>query len=219
MQPSTAYHIYTHANGFENLFHSDENNRYFLERYEHFAPSVADTYAYCLMPNHIHFIVRIKTEKELLDFYSVKHPNKTLQGLKTLQGFRTLEELDEKEGFKILEDFVIRQFGHLLNAYTQAFNKMYKRKGSLFIHSFKRKEITSNDYLTNIIRYVHTNPVHHGFVKEITDWPWSSYHSLLSDAPTFLKREEVIKWFGNREEFIKFHQQPSTLQGFNLEEL
>ena len=90
MEAGKQYHIYTHANGFENLFRSDENYRYFLERYEHFAPSVADTYAYCLMPNHIHFLVCIKTEKELLDFYSVKHPGKTLQGPK-----KTLEEFDE----------------------------------------------------------------------------------------------------------------------------
>ena len=200
MQPSTAYHIYTHANGFENLFRSEENYRYFLKRYEHFVPPIADTFSYCLMPNHIHFLVRVKPEKELLDLYSIKHPGKTNPDLKTLQGFKTLEE------------FVIRQFGHLFNSYTQSFNKMYNRKGSLFIHSFKRKEITSDNHLTNTIHYIHANPVHHGFVKAIADWPWSSYPYILSDASGFINRKEVIQWFGNLEEFIKYHQQPIDIK-------
>jgi len=44
MQPCTLYHICTHANGFENLFQSAENYRYFLKRYEHFISPVADTF-------------------------------------------------------------------------------------------------------------------------------------------------------------------------------
>ncbi len=196
MEPGKLYHVYTHANGFENLFRSDENYRYFLKRCDHFIPTVADTLAWCLMPNHIHFLVRIKTEAELRDVYVLKHPEKELpDDEQTLQGFKTLEE------------FTIRQFGHLFNSYTQAFNKMYKRMGSLFIHSFKRKEITSDSYLTNIIFYIHTNAIRHGFVKEITDWPWCSFHDVLAETPTTLKRDEIIEWFGNREEFIRFHQQ------------
>ncbi len=193
MQPEKSYHIYTHANGFENLFLSDENYRYFLQRYEYFIPSIADTLAYCLMPNHIHFLVSIKSEKLLLELYRNKYPEKEIPA--TLRGFKTLEE------------FIIRQFSHLFNSYTQAFNKMYKRRGSLFIHSFKRKEIESDQQLTNTIHYIHVNPVHHGFVKNISDWPWSSYQILLNDNPTMLKREEILAWFGNRVEFERFHQQ------------
>ena len=44
MHPELTYHLYTHANGFENLFQSAENYRYFLKRYEHFIPAVADTF-------------------------------------------------------------------------------------------------------------------------------------------------------------------------------
>jgi len=197
MQSRTSYHLYTHANGFENLFRSEENYRYFISRYEHFIPSVADTLAYCLMPNHIHFLIRIKTEAELIISYKERYPEKVEPNLQqTLQGFKTLEE------------FTIRQFSHLFNSYTQAFNKMYARRGSLFIHSFKRKEITSDDYFTSVIRYIHTNPVHHGFVKEIADWSWSSYQAILQNESSFIKSDEVIQWFGNTNEFLKFHQHP-----------
>ena len=200
MEPGKLYHLYTHANGFENLFRTDENYRYFLEKYELFIPKIADTLCYCLMPNHIHFLVRVKMEEELTGLYKSKYPEKEQLDLKTLQGFKTLEE------------FVTRQFGHLFNAYTQSFNKVYNRKGSLFIHTFKRKPIISDYHFTKIIHYIHANPVHHGFVKTLTDWPWSSYHNILNNKPTFLKADEVISWFATKEEFIKFHQQPIDIK-------
>ncbi len=70
MQSTATYHLYTH--GFENLFQSEENYRYFLRRYEHFIPSVADTLAYCFMPNHIHFLIRVKTEAEIESAFSLE---------------------------------------------------------------------------------------------------------------------------------------------------
>jgi putative transposase len=85
---------------------------------------------------------------------------------------------------------------------------MYGRRGSLFIPNFKRKEITTDDYFTSIVRYIHANPVHHGFVNELTDWSWSSFSLILQDSPTFLKREEMIAWFGNHQTFLEIHKTP-----------
>ncbi len=196
MEPGKSYHLYSHANGFENLFQAEENYRYFLKRYEHFIPSVADTLCYCLMPNHIHFLIRIKTEAELVSTFS------------NLQGFKNLEGLGVEEREKEIEKRVSQQFSNLFNSYTKAFNKMYSRMGSLFIPNFKREEITSDNYFTNIILYIHANPVHHGFVKSIVDWPWSSYQLIRDGSPSFIKGNEVIAWFGNRNEYEKIHLQP-----------
>jgi putative transposase len=195
MESGKLYHLYTHANGFEDLFRCDDNYHYFLKRYDHFVSPVADTFAYCLMPNHVHFQVQIKTEPELIGFYKNQYPEKEQLDSTTLKGSKTLEE------------FVIRQFGHLFNSYTQAFNRMFGRRGSLFTHTFKRKEITDDSYQTNTICYIHGNPIYHGFVKNLSDWPWSSYQLILNDAPTFIKREQVLAWFGNRNEYEKIHQE------------
>lgn len=85
---------------------------------------------------------------------------------------------------------------------------MYSRMGSLFIPNFKREEITSDNYFTNIILYIHANPVHHGFIKSIVDWPWSSYQLIRDGSLSFIKGDEVIAWFGNRNEYEKIHLQP-----------
>ncbi|WP_234572988.1 hypothetical protein [Rhodohalobacter sp. 614A] len=49
LQPGYFYHIWTHANGDDNLFRCEENYGYFLKRYLHHVHPVVETYAYCLM--------------------------------------------------------------------------------------------------------------------------------------------------------------------------
>jgi len=191
MLPSTFYHIYNHANGSENLFREKENYRFFLEKWGKYIEPIANTYAYCLMPNHIHFLIQIKS----------------IEGVELAFGkFETFQKFEKK---------VSKQFANLFSSYTQAYNKMYCRKGSLFIPNFKKKEITSDIYLTNVIFYIHHNPVHHGFTENIADWPHSSYHAIVSDKLTRVKRKEVQDWFGSKEELREFHNQSIK----NLEKL
>jgi REP element-mobilizing transposase RayT len=235
MVSGTTYHIYTHANGSENLFRSQENFRYFLKRYEEYIDGVADTFAYCLMPNHLHLLVRIKSTDELVAYFKSKNKNLNLnlkgldsgkkqdlsglrieekQYLKGLEGNskKDLSGISGLEGNskKDLSGLTILQFSHLFNAYCKSFNKVYKRRGSLFIRSFRRKEITSDHYFTSVIYYIHNNPVQHGFVKQITEWPWSSYNNFLFPELTPIQ-QEVIDWFGSRQQFILFLQQPTVL--------
>ncbi len=46
LEPGKAYHIWTQANGRDNLFRSQENYRYFLEKYSKYAHPVVETFAY-----------------------------------------------------------------------------------------------------------------------------------------------------------------------------
>ena len=64
--PDHTYHIFNHANGFENVFREDENFRYFLEKYRLYITPIAETYAYCLMPNHFHLVIRIR-KREVIE--------------------------------------------------------------------------------------------------------------------------------------------------------
>ncbi|UII33147.1 hypothetical protein LVD17_04815 [Fulvivirga ulvae] len=190
LQPQEIYHIYTHANGSENLFREDENYRYFLSKYSEYIHPIAETFAYCLMPNHVHFMIRVRDEEEVLEFLKLKKP--TLQGFETLGGFSMA---------------VSKQFSHLLNGYTQAYNKRYTRKGSLFTPNFNRKPVESDTYFTSLIVYIHNNPIHHGFVTDAEDWPHSSYHSYLLEKRTKIAREEGLQWFGGRKEFVEVHRE------------
>ncbi|MEI6678378.1 MAG: hypothetical protein WCL21_07205 [Mariniphaga sp.] len=119
------------------------------------------------------------------------------------QGFKNLEGLGDDtldDGLRIHQPF-----SNLFNAYSKAFNKRYHRTGSLFEHPFKRKLIEDDDDLKTMIVYIHNNPVHHGFVSFAKDYPWSSYQSCFSSAPTYLQRDKVNSLFGNESDFEATH--------------
>jgi putative transposase len=58
--PGVFYHIYNRGNNRENIFREERNYAYFLQLYtRHIAP-IAETYAYCLLKNHFHLLIRVK---------------------------------------------------------------------------------------------------------------------------------------------------------------
>jgi len=181
--PGKFYHIYNRANGSEKVFRSEENYRFFLEKFNFYVSPIADTFSFCLMPNHFHFLLRIKSEKEVL------------------QNLEGQENIETQEMDKIIS----RQFSRLFNSYAKAFNKVYNRKGSLFIKNYKRKHVDDTNYLLNLIHYIHHNPLEAGLCKAPERWKHSSYHLLLSGNSNFLNREEVIELFGTADDFIKAH--------------
>ncbi len=197
--PGGIYHIFNRAVGNERLFKTAENYRYsLLKMAQHILP-VADVFTYSLMPNHFHLLVRIKNEKIIIPYF----------------------ELKKKKNFidteNALPDFIMEQFSNWLNGYTKAFNKMYNRKGALFIDYLKRSSMENDSDLTSFIFYIHKNAVHHGLCKKIGEWKYDGYASILSNSPTLLQRVEVINWFGNSALFIKFHTQPVALKKIDIE--
>jgi putative transposase len=179
-----SYHIYNKGINGEEIFLHSEHYEKFLRLYEKHIDAIADTFAWCLMKNHFHFLIRIK-EKELLN---------------------PLPERTEKSSKNPDSEFLSRQFSNMFNAYSQSFNTRTKRTGGLFQTPFKRKLITTENYFTTLIYYIHNNPVKHGFCERIQDYPWSSYATIISFTPTKLKREKVIGWFEGKRNFIAFHQ-------------
>jgi len=60
------YHVYNRGNNSCLLFYNDKNYEFFLRRFDMYLSDFVDVYAYCLLPNHFHLLVRIK-EVELVD--------------------------------------------------------------------------------------------------------------------------------------------------------
>ena len=58
------YHIYNCGINGENLFIEDDNCNYFLRLYEKHITPIAETYAWCLMKNHFHLVVKIKNRPD-----------------------------------------------------------------------------------------------------------------------------------------------------------
>ena len=162
------YHIYNHGVGGRDLFREPDNYEYFLSLYDKYIEPIAEMYAWVLMKNHFHLLLRIKGEAEI---------SKPLH----------------------------QYFSNLFNAYTKALNNRFGIQGALFERPFKRKLIDNNEYLKQVILYIHNNPVHHGFCSDPCEYPWSSYSTCVSIKPTKLHRDKVIGWFDNEANFKYMH--------------
>jgi len=65
LQPGHYYHVYNRGNNREDLFREERNYRYFLQLYARHVLPIAITFAYCLLRNHFHFLVRIRETSQV----------------------------------------------------------------------------------------------------------------------------------------------------------
>jgi putative transposase len=179
LEPGKYYHIFNRGNNKENIFRVDQNFQYFLKLYWKYISPVADTFAYCLMPNHFHLLVRIKDSD------------------KTSKVFETFE-VSQPPAWKPFANFFI--------AYSKAFNKKYNRTGSLFQYKFKRKEVASLEYLKQLIVYIHRNPLKQGIFENFCNYKYSSYKIILENLQSEINRDEVISFFDTLENFVYCHE-------------
>jgi putative transposase len=54
------YHVYNRGNNRENIFIQERNYHYFLQLWRKYVNPIAETYAYCLLRNHFHFLIGIR---------------------------------------------------------------------------------------------------------------------------------------------------------------
>ena len=205
------YHIYNKTNNKELLFRSDENYLYFLILYAKYISPFAETFAWNLLPNHFHFMLRIKQEKDIeKHILNLPLDNQT----KTEKSY-----LIDKDINTLMEN----EFKRFFISYAMAYNNMYKRTGNLFYRTFKRVNVTKDNQFTKTLIYIHANAQKHGLVKQFDQYKWTSYHSLISEKPTKLLRNEIFDWFGSKETFIKlqfeltefYYSLNSCLEGYD----
>ncbi len=186
------YHIYNRGNNGETIFRTEENYRYFMKLFAHHIEPVATTFAFCLLPNHFHFLNRIRTEEEQRSWLLAREGG---------------------DGCQLSESWQpsppSRAFKNLFIAYSLAFNIRFERTGSLFQKPFKRRLVDSDRYFAALVRYIHRNPQKHGLSSDFREWQWSSYGMILEERPTRLLRDDVLAWFGGRTPFIALHETDS----------
>jgi putative transposase len=189
------YHIFNRGNNSDNLFYKSENYHFFLRRMEEYLLSFVELYAYCLLPNHFHLLIRVKeyTPAEALH----------------LKDAKLLRERQDNG------DFAGRAFHRLFTSYSKAINKQEHRHGSLFENPFKRKEVTSEQYFSNLVFYIHANPQSHGLCDDFRQYPWNSYERILSGKPSALRKEDVLNWFNGKNDYVNFHSRQFEFDKIN----
>jgi putative transposase len=192
LETGKMYHLYNRGNNRENLFYKKDNYHYFLRQFDKYLSNYVDVYCYCLLPNHFHFLIKIKEETEILE--------RLHQHLASLKDLPSVCD-------KNLPHLITNKFRLFFMSYAKAINKQENRVGSLFQKHFKIKEISNDSYFTKLVFYIHANPQKHGIIDDFREWNYSSYHSIISEKTSKLKKKEVIDWFQNLDTYKKYHNQ------------
>ena len=89
--------------------------------------------------------------------------------------------------------------------YAIYFNKKYKRTGHLWQGRFKSWYVTDDAYLYTLMCYIEQNPLKANMVKEIKEYPYSSYHCFLNhkEIPECLKQSWIVQNYKDDTEAIE----------------
>ena len=114
-----------------------------------------------------------------------------------------------KEGEEEL-GIVMRRIGA---SFVYWYNFKYERSGHLFQDRFKSEVVEDANYLLNVLRYIHQNPVKAGLVKDISDYKWSSYSEYV-DSVSIVDSNYILGIFHRNRDialrlFNEFHQKQS----------
>jgi REP element-mobilizing transposase RayT len=83
-------------------------------------------------------------------------------------------------------------------SYAGYFNRKYKRNGHLFQGRFKSILVEADEYLKELTRYIHLNPVRANLVEHPDEYKWSSYSKVTANAktPEWLESTWLLSQFG-----------------------
>jgi REP element-mobilizing transposase RayT len=86
----------------------------------------------------------------------------------------------------------------LNGVYTQYFNRQHNRVGHVFQGRYKAILVEKDSYLLELSRYVVLNPVRAGMIKNLDEWPWSSYPVTIGklQPPDWLDVDWLLSQFG-----------------------
>jgi len=163
--PGQYYHIYNRGSGYRSIFREQDNYLFVLRLVKKYTSAFdISVIAYCLMPNHYHFLLR----------------------------------QDGAEAAGLLPQRVF-------NSYTKAFNKRYHCSGTLFEGRYEAIHVDKEGYLLHLCRYIHANPVKHGLVSRLEDWPYSNYHEWMGTRNgTLIDRDFVQAFFPAAQTYSHF---------------
>ena len=56
------------------------------------------------------------------------------------------------------------------------------------------------------IIYIHANAQKHGLIKDFKDYKYSSYWEIINDITSNVQVNDVLQFFGGKDQFIRTHQ-------------
>lgn len=114
----------------------------------------------------------------------------------------------------------LSEFMHkVLTGYAINYNKGHKRKGYLFQNRYKSIVCDKDEYLLQLIRYIHLNPVKAKLIDlgQLNNYKWTGHKEIVGRAEGIIAREEVLGYFGKKENDAIAKYESFLNDGLNIE--
>jgi len=171
--PEHLYFITTTAVQHAPLFQRDVMKRLLVDSLQHArAVGRIELYAFVIMPNHLHLIVRIAAEVGLANW---------IRNWKTFTAKQIVWQY-QAEGNEQALAFL-----------SSAVKRPGKQRFKVWEDGYNAKEVFSAGFLEQKIEYVHNNPCQpHWQLAEYPElYPWSSARFYLLDRPAIILLDDV----------------------------
>ena len=94
---------------------------------------------------------------------------------------------------------------HINGVYTQRHNWLKKTDGPLFRGRYKSVLVDQDEYLLQLTRYIHVNPIvtKRPIVSQLADYQWSSFPAYINHtkAPSWLHRDKTYQMLGHQQKY------------------
>ncbi len=88
----------------------------------------------------------------------------------------------------------------LLTKYAKYFNYKYDNTGHVFQGRYKAILCDKDNYLLQLIKYIHLNPARANIIKKLQDYTWSSYPVYLNiKKANWVYTKDILEHFGNNK--------------------
>jgi putative transposase len=99
---------------------------------------------------------------------------------------------------------------HINGIYTQRYNRRYHTDGQLFRGRFKAILVEADNYLLELVKYIHRNPLQAGIVDKPEKYPWSSHKKYISKSQqrSWLYKDFIYSMLtNNKKEYIRAYKE------------
>ena len=174
--PANLYFITTTAANREYFFKPNEHKKIIVDSFDYMRlKGWFRLYAFVIMPNHIHLLVRFLSPFTLSD---------VMRDFKKFTSKQIIRFCEAENNLK------------MLNTFEKAAETTMKQKYKVWEEDYDAREVFSLDFLVQKLDYIHNNPCqpHWGLVEDPEDYRWSSACFYLLDKQAIIPVDDLREY-------------------------
>jgi putative transposase len=209
--PGLYYHVVLKANSDAMLFKDATDRICFMNRINAFILPCCEVIAFVILGNHAHFLIRPHSVQVLAKLSLNLH----LLNLQIYAGdldsyLQNPDPLFLPPSAPLHTGTFHDQIQSCLRSLKYSYDRYHLRKygfsGCLWSRYKSITILANTEDIARTILYIHKNPVFHGMVHQVGEWPFSSYNDIVMNIESRVRIKNVFAFFQSEADFFAAHE-------------